>query len=301
MRNGTDVAAGIVERFRRYGWSTPEGEWGAINAETRSELHGILSAGDPRALASYLNKMFQTPLYYGLVSMSDSVDDVLQQVLWRLALWTYFTPERNDEVLAAPKVGSPFVVDVNGVPIAIDTPRFDLYAQRIAALSPGTVLELGGGYGGVALQASRRCDAQWVLCDIPETLYLAWYWLSYAADRHIAWWDEDPGADIVLLPQTELEASGCRPDVVFAAHTLSGLPAPEIARYMAWLDKSGARYFYHDDATEDSGPGVWMADRFKETLLADFHVPDSYELVRSDRIPWAGPCDRFQEALYAKR
>lgn len=296
------VARGILGRYARYGWTQPGGEWGHINAEPRQEFKATLDSGHPEHVAAYLNKLFCTPLYFGLVSLGDDIDKTLPtQVVWRLAIWAHLTGSRDVRALAAPLVGTPIVVQFGDVHVQVDTPRFDIYAQRIAALQPATVLEFGGGYGGVARQTVRRCAARWFLVDIPETLYVAWYWLAGATDRRIAWWDDDPTADIVLLPHSELETSGVQPDTVVAFHTLSGLPPSEIARYMAWLEGSGARHFYHDDAVEPTPEGVWLSNRFAETLAQDFGVPACYELVRAERIPWAGLNDRFREALYAKR
>jgi len=162
------------------------------------------------------------------------------------------------------------------------------------------VLEIGGGYGGTALQVLRtEPTTRIVLCDLPETLYMAWYWLSRATDKTIAWWGEDPHADIVLLPSDELESCTEPVDLVFSAHSLSGMGTEPLARYMGWLEGSRAKYFYHDDVVERR-TGVWLTDQFPEILASEFNVPPCYRVAWIERTPWSGLTDRFCEFFYER-
>ncbi len=297
----------IIDRHRRYGWSEPVGEWGVIQASYRTEMRAALDARDTTALEGVLSEMFRGSLAYGLTSVPEDVENTLpMQVTWRLALWAKVTDDQNVERLRAPTVGSPLVIGATPlggakpVPVMPDAMRFDCYARRIWNGMPigGTVLEIGSGYGGVALQLLRRPGRMKVLlCDIPETLYLAHYWLAHSTPRKIAWWDDDPDADVVLIPNFDLSCCGAAPDLVFSAHSLSGMDRETIDRYMVWLEQSGARYFYHDDAVEKV-EGVWMTSMFPEIL--DIKPPDCYREVWREHTPWMGLGDRFCEVFYER-
>ena len=80
------------------------------------------------------------------------------------------------------------------------------------------VLEIGVGYGGMARQLLQYCDdIQIVLCDLPETLYIAWHWLTQVTDRTIGWLGDD--TDVVLLAAQELGD---------AVHALEPAQRPEV-------------------------------------------------------------------------
>ena len=310
MRHGAaltrTVVAGIFARYRRYGWTATVGEWGALQSVGRETLHRALASGSHAQLRAILDQMFRGELAFGLASLPDDLAKSFPvQMAWRVALWAKMTDSLDVQRLAASAVGNPpviFITDGAGgtAPIAADTPRFDHYASRIAQALPhgGTVFEIGGGYGGTALQLLRRAPAiRVVLCDIPETLYLAGYWLAHATDRTVAWYDENPEADVVLLPAAAL-AEWTRPtDLVFASHTLSGLAPDILAHYMAWLGTSGARYFYHDDSTGIVA-GAWLTDTFPETLAVAISPPAPFALAWTETIPWLGLNDRFREFFY---
>jgi hypothetical protein len=294
--------SGIMARYQRYGWSPAVGEWGAIQANHRADLHAVLQAGDVNGLRDLLKQMFRGPLAHGLVSMPASPEAFPSHVNWRMGLWAMASRARDARVLAATEVGNPPVVYVgNGagdpVPVMPDTPRYDVYARRIAEHGPRCVLELGCGYGGAALQMFRHGIPRVVLCDLPETLYLAGYWLAGHGYR-VAWADEaDAEADVILLPLAEQEAfTGF--DLVFSAHSLSGIPREASAAHLDWLTRSGARWFYHDDAVERVG-GVWMTDTFPE-VLADAIVPQGFRELWRTRTPWGGLSDRFEERFYER-
>jgi len=294
------VATGIIERYKRYGWSTPPGEWGHTQSQFRREYHAILERGAVDALDLMLANMFQTNACLGLVSItSTDVDAFLAAVTDSVQLWMQWTDGRNADLprLAAPNVGNPSVLNVLGTLVMVDTPRHDHYARQIVGLLPkgGTVLEIGGGYGGAALQILRSSgNIQVVICDIPETLYLAWYWL-HSAGVNVAWYDEDPNADVLLLPAQELGAWDRTPDLVFAAHSLSEFTAPVTERYMEWIRKVKPRYFYHDNALVTG-----HVCGFEEVLCADMVPGPPHREVYRAPTPWPNTTGRYWEFLYER-
>jgi hypothetical protein len=124
MKTAIDIAAGVLQRYRRYGWTQPAGEWGAIQTEVRAELRQLLEDGNAHNLAVYLAHMFQTPLYYGLVSMTGDLDDLPTQLTQRLALWTMLTENRDTTPLRASNAGSALAIQVGDVAMMYVTPSY---------------------------------------------------------------------------------------------------------------------------------------------------------------------------------
>ncbi|MBV8895235.1 MAG: hypothetical protein JO051_01900, partial [Acidobacteriaceae bacterium] len=84
----------------------------------------------------------------------------LSDALHRLDLWRAWTKGRFPvDVLASPAIGNPYGVWVDGVFIRIAADYQHFYAREIADLlgppTGGTVLEIGGGFGGMAYYLLR--------------------------------------------------------------------------------------------------------------------------------------------------
>ena len=299
------VASGILSRYRRYGWSDPAGEWGLVQSEGRTNLRAAMEAGDVAVLAALLADDF-FGLCGGIGSNAEVTPDVVERVLesWAVSVsrWADLATRGTVDV---GDVLAPVLHDC--IVASLDTPRHDHYAVQIMRYLPdgGTLLEIGGGYGGVARQLYARGSAvRVVLCDLPETLYLAWYYLSETTGLRIAWWDDDLSADLVLVPDFDLRAWGGRPDMVFAAHSLSEMP-PDVARgYMTWANEQGARYIYSDNAawTTPSPPGGKpnLCERFPEVLMGDLVPPGPYAERWRRQVGWDLPETRYIEAFYER-
>lgn len=295
------TAADVIARYRRYGWSQPEGEWGAIQEHTRRDFRAALENGDEPLVDAFLRTMFQGPLCMGLVTfdwrrLPQDNKAFKGGIARALQIWG----GEDVRILDAPRVGAPACMDMDGTLIMYDTPRHDHYARRIVSLEPKTVLEIGGGYGGTALQILRRApDTRIVLVDLPETLYAAWYWLSNAGIK-VDWFDGNGDAQVILAPPWEPQLH-CTPDVVFAAHSLSEMPSGVCADYMALItDLWRPRYFYHDGASQlppSDGREPATADLYPETMNV---VPAGYRLVTTDKLDWPGTGNRYTEYLYER-
>ena len=317
------IAAGILERYKRYGWSEPPGEWGHLHSEQRKSYHDILEAGDEAVLQALLGGMFQSDAVVGLVgfnidmlrclNMPSSPDDFETAFSTFtetcLTIWAAYIDGMTTDFarLHAPQLGLAMVAEMpDGIQIMPDTPRHDHYAQRIIKLLPdgGTVFEIGGGYGGVALQLLRASDnIRVVLCDLPETLYLAWWWLSNATDRTVAWYDDDPSADVLLVPAQERDTWHGSPDLVFAAHSLSEMTLPVVESYMGWVRQMLPRYFYIDQArmmTAEKDDVQLTAAEWPEVLTDDMVPGPPYREVYRAPTIWPVTGSRYWEFLFER-
>lgn len=292
----------IRERYQRYGWSLPPGEWGHIQNGPRRELHTALDAGDTTALDEIFGSMFTHHVCVGLVSAGCDIsrEKLTDWFRANIQLWSLYSDSTDLSILDAPDIGNPTLAYVDGSSVMPDTPRHDHYAQRILALKPKTVLELGGGFGGLALQIMRRSDdTRVIICDLPETLYLAWYWLSRATDRTVGWYGEGD-ADITLLPAQNIDTLEGKIDVVFSSHSLSEMDAATVARYIGFVE-ARARYFYHDNAHKRlNASGAYASEAFPE-VLATSMVPKGFREVYRAPTSWAGSGERYWEFLYERK
>lgn len=295
-----DIATGIIERYRRYGRSEPGGEWGFLYNTAWTEFHELLEAGDAEALDRALSSRFFT-LCGGIASQVVPDQPTVRRMI---GIWGAMTAD-----FPSPNCGSysidPLSPAMDGKVVAtMDTPRHDHYAVQILRyLSPGDVLlEIGGGYGGTTLQLlSRSVGIQVVLCDLPETLYLAWFYLTATSDRPVSWWDDKPMADVVLVPDFELGSWDGRPRMVFSAHSLSEMPAEVVADYLAWISRAGVQYFYTDNAAfVGTGPGSLLCESFPEVLMSDLVPPGPYVERWRRQIPWDTEVTRYMEAFYER-
>lgn len=314
------TAADIIAAHRRYGRSAPLGEWGAIQDGPRAGLLALLDAGDEAGLAAYLAQMFRTPAMAGLVTLDwrlvrDDTAALHRDMQTALKLWLQTSPNTSEDLrtLAAPTLyGEPFTVRVLDLDVMVDTPRHDYYARRVHELvQGGVVVEIGAGYGGFACQLLRAHPKQYrvVLVDLPETLYLAASWLARALPSHqLAWYSDDPDADIVLVPAQEMWQYAVRPQLVFSSHSLSEM-APGVAMdYVRWLGHSRAMWFYHDNAEQvgsATSPGPNGLDgttcaAFPEVTNRNL-VPDlNYREHLCGPLHWPNTGCRYREHLYER-
>jgi hypothetical protein len=320
------VAERIVEKHERYGWSEPEGEWGLIQEESRREMHAALSDGDVKHLDFMLNKMFGCSVTAGLISRDFSGVDVnwgyAPAVEKNITVWArYLHPHCELTNLETPDIGTPPKAEVAGIKAMIDTPRHDRYAAWLSNLTPdnGHVLIIGGGYGGTVRQLLHRRPDVWVtVIDLPETLYLAWYWLD-GCGLDVDWWGHRPRAETVrewmdgddvrveLLPVQDLDDGWPQcVDVIFGAHCFSEMPHDVVADYMSRIRDSGARYFAHSSAhaidirvvaeTKNDHESRVMFPETPSDLINP--GPPYRELMRAPAPFWQNSGSRYWEFLY---
>jgi len=304
----SDVAAGIIERFRRYGWSTPEGEWGALYSDHRGALRDALESGDVAALDDLLAGSF-FDMCGGLLSTQELVADHIRGILETWAVSTAPLANLTSRPSSPVARGDASMLPIrwgNRVVNTLDAPRHDHYAVQIMRYLPsgGTMMEVGCGIGGVARQLwARKAPVRVVLCDMPETLYLTWYYLSAITDLRVGWWDDDGPLDVVLLPDSCLHQWTGRPDLILAAHSLSEMPMDVARGYLSWADEHGVRYIYSDNAawvTPSPEGKVNSCVSFPEVLLADLVPPGPYAERWRRQIPWDLPKTRYVEVFYER-
>src|SRR5215469_8212120 len=107
---------------------------------------------------------------------------------------------------------------------------------------PSTVVEIGGGFGGMAYFLLRdRQPLTYFDFDLPECIALASYFLlkAFPSLTFLLYGEEEmtpkevASADVVLMPLFEISKMQPRSvDVTFSSHAISALPSEFIAHYL---------------------------------------------------------------------
>lgn len=293
------------------------GEWRWINEHRRSAYLDALEREDAPTLAKLFANLFRTEASHGVVSSDmnaflsgDGQVALESQILRDIDTWREFTDHQGDDLSALnmPQVGNPYGVKIGETLIGTDTPRHDYFAFRLARLAAKhsivrpCILEIGGGYGGLCLQLTRRLqDMCYIDCDLPEGLYATYYFLRRATSKRIAWvlgeaFPDHASADIFLVPAPRASIISGRVDMVFNANSLSEMAAETVAGYMALIHRLRPRYFLHQNSNILLFPD---SPRHVEVLATDFPIDRSlYVEVYRAISPWQGAGGRYREFLY---
>jgi hypothetical protein len=147
--------------------------------------------------------------------------------------------------LEGPDVGNPFGVVIDGILVRAGAAFQHYSAHRIArclGAEAGTVVEVGGGYGGMAYYLLRdRAKTTYVNFDVPESLALASYYLlkSFPHLRVLLYGESELTAatltrfDIVMMPLFAMESLPAgSADVVFSSHAMSDISREAMSTYL---------------------------------------------------------------------
>lgn len=278
--------------------TTADGEWGWINQNKKTDYLHALDSGNTEKLAHILSNFFREDAAFGIYS---NYGETMQLDLEKdVGIWKEFTEQTDLSILETPDVGNPYDISVGGVRIAPDQPRHDYFACKIKTLAPDSMLEIGGGYGGLALQIMRRMKVSYVNIDLPETLYIMYYFLSKAG-YDVQWAiDSLPEAQIVLVPTDRKQLVTGKYDLVFNSNSLSEMGRPTVESYFDSINTVWQPiYLLHQNSNVLLFPD---SVRHIEVLSKDFPI-DKTKYIEIYRAisPWQGAGGRYREFLYKQR
>jgi len=178
----------------------------------------------------------------------------LVDALYRLDYWASETQDRfSPRDLAGPGIGNPFGLLHEGTLIETGAEyRHYCARQVIGALNPeepSTVVEIGGGFGGMAFYLLRdRPGTAYIGVDIPESLALAaFYLMSAFPDLIFRLFGESARgpADITLLPAFELPSLRAHSaGMIFSSHTIAQLSPSARSEYWKQIARISLRFLY---------------------------------------------------------
>ncbi len=251
--------------YRATGW------WQQIRHRSLAPVRQALLQNDIAALSGMYRNFFRDPCSTGLTSVpygmtrayfGGKMTDLhrriyLADTLYRLDYWKRETGGRfHLRDLAVPRIGNPFGVCLDGTLVSARSEFQHHCADRVISLlpsRPSTVIEIGGGYGGMAYYLlrdqpkTRYCDF-----DVPESTAIATYYLMKAfPQKRFLLFGEAPldgqaiaHADVVLMPLFCLERlQAATVDVTFSSHAMTDIAAPELALYLETIHRVTLNHF----------------------------------------------------------
>jgi hypothetical protein len=191
--------------------------------------------------------------------------------------------------LACPEVGNPFGVLIEGILIEAGSPYRHYCADRVDGLlssDANTVVELGGGFGGMAYYLLRdRPGTRYIGFDVPETIALSSYYLLKAFPhlKFLLYGEADATtqaitqADVTLLPLFELEKMTARSVVVtFSSHSFADVRPEFVLDYLNNIARITRRHLLCIGVDRGEGPfarliGKHPSFRISERRSSEWH------------------------------
>jgi hypothetical protein len=255
-------------------------EWLPIYSAYMGSAITTLSDGSLGEILAMYSNFFRHPCSTGLhglhfsmveryMSGEPSPEDkkaYLENIAAYARLFLLNCQNRSPAVLARPSVGNPYgyeIIEPSGVRHFISpcSEYHYYYADRIQMLlessRAGRVLELGGGFGGMASYLLRDYQLNLYLAfDLPENVALQSYFLmTLFPNKRFGLYGEfdvqnlaeaSKQFDVLLLPNYAIE--NVPEDFVslsYNSYSLAEMSLDSISRYLELIAKVTSRYIYH--------------------------------------------------------
>jgi hypothetical protein len=276
-----------------YPGSSPSGQWGRLIARSHGDLIRALEGDDLAVLATTLERMFAARTTTGL-SMGGELGYLLDSSgrdfyvdwwidgLYCLASYLELLPETMDTAqspitsvaafaalhravverlglgLDFPAVCSAWGIEFQGV-LTPRTAWRHLHAahamlNETASLGAPRIVEVGGGFGGVAywIQRLRPDTVEYAMYDFPIVNAIAGYFLLRALPARLVVLNgepTEPGApQIAVLPNWRIfQEPDCGADIAFNQDSLPEMPREAALRYLEVFDRIVRVGFYSEN------------------------------------------------------
>jgi hypothetical protein len=155
-----------------------------------------------------------------------------------------------------PDVGAAYGVVVGGRLMTSETPDQIYAAARLRdvirayvppADAPPRIVEIGGGYGGMAYWLLRMVDARYVIVDLPVVGVIQGYFLSQALGHDDVALHGEPPAQVTIVPDHAVASVQVPFDVLANKDSLPEIPAAAAAGYLRWAASACSGVFYSNN------------------------------------------------------
>jgi putative sugar O-methyltransferase len=288
-------------------------EWVSIYTHYMNEIIQALTTRSIDKVKSIYNNFFREycsvglhglpvdmPKHYFSGDITDTYKTLfLNDFLHRLELWNT-TIGKSFEInsLESPDIGNPYGMYVADKFIKTGSDYLHYYATMISRILRGNdrkiVLELGGGYGGMAFYLIRdNKDITYLDFDLPENLALtSFYLMSAFPDKRIALYGEvDLSSvtikeyDIILMPNFEIsKIKNDTIDLIFNSYSLAEMSREAVSNYIDNFNRIANKFIFHINHTRST---VIKSDDFnidlnKFELL--YRAPALWNLARNKEM-----------------
>lgn len=306
-----DDLASILEKGRVL-FGKSDGEWKYLDEHKRGIYIASIRRPQAVSLPALFSNMFRNDATYGVVSPSYAEVDqaaVKDQILLDLDTCYEFTHLSEIGPLLFEKgLGNPFGLLIDGKVLAPDSARHYYFAEKLVALAAGTttkrIIEIGGGYGGLALMLRRlHHSAPYVIVDLFETCLLQYYFLKKAGLKVAFVLDpaEAPEPDAIAIVPTDISdaflSTLTDTGIVFNSRSFSEMSRGTVEHYFALIqNRLKPACIYLENSNFLLFPD---SVRHVEVLASEFPIdPQKYGLVQMNVSPFLGGSGRYREFLY---
>ena len=248
-------------------------EWMPIYNQYQQENISALMLGDINKLKKMYENLFREKLSVGLHGMhfemvekymaqgSNPNETDLQAYLnYSVQYANNFIINCKDvpiKKLERPPIGNPYAYKLDDIEIYPCAEYHYYYSRKIGTLinkieSP-VVLELGGGFGGMAYYLMRDYpEVKYIGVDLPENAALqAYYLMSYFPDLKIKLWEEDDSSEnddynIMIMPNYAIEkVKENKVTLSYNSYSLAEMGEDAVNNYVNNICRITSKYFLH--------------------------------------------------------
>jgi hypothetical protein len=248
-------------------------EWLPIYSDYMGPVINAHQASDFSTLKKMYENFFRESLSTGLhgidfdmvdkfmnplkIPKKEDIDSYIRAISLYLNNFFLNCRDTKIECLARPPVGNPYGYRLEGFDIFPCAEYHFYYAKKIGPLLGGyqspIVLELGGGFGGMAYYLMRDFkNIKYIGVDLPENAALqAYYLISHFPDLKIKLFGEDPQVigddyDIYILPNYAIESLDTNSvNLSFNSYSLAEMGLDAINNYINILCRVTKDFILH--------------------------------------------------------
>lgn len=279
--------------------------WSPIYDAHMKEITSALSNNDVNEVAKIYGNFFREPCSWGLHGLPVDMKSAyfsgnlteenfklyIADSVHRIDLWAKTIgkscPIRD---LKTPIIGNPYGYYIDGEFIRSGVDYQHYYATMIKRLTKSKshqfILELGGGFGGLADFLIRDTkNLTYIDVDLPENMALtAFYLLSAYPDKNIALFGEIDhitsdlsNFDAVILPNFAIQdLKDNSIDLSFNSYSLAEMPLITVNNYINHFSRITTKFIYHVNHT-----------KFSTVKADDFEIDlEKFELISRAPALW---------------
>lgn len=293
------------------------GEWDWLQKNKQSNFINALKKRDVEEIKNYFSNMFRNEVTYGYLSPSytDVLDQEMQvssDILCNVDACFEFTDLAREKTIGTPPIfGNPYGLKIEDKVILPDTPRHFYYAYKVSqileSISEPTIVEIGGGYGGMCAQLSKRYEGvskcTIINIDLLPGLLASFYFLKVQGlPVNLVKNNNDFQKDVInLVPAGNLkflDSIKSQLDLVFNSRSLCEMAIETNREYLNFINESASKYFYHENSNFLLFPD---SNRHIEILAEDFPIDkEIFALKHMSLTPFTGGDGRYREYLYKR-
>ena len=304
-----------------------KGEWEGIIARSFSEFDAAIKNNNTDQIRMLLQDFARTKLSMGL-SLVGSLPTNFQEKVQLLNsynltfdTWKTMTNSSLDQISVPFAAGNPIGIEHGPAAILVPSFRHNYYAEKISSLLADKpeplILEIGGGYGGVAMQLMKNTKnkCKIISVDLPELCAVSAYALMQACpEKNVLLYGETDfsteainKADVIIIPPFAIEELRDNSvSLVFNAHSFTEMGYSTVKNYLYEIDRICSKYLLHENhernttyltlqGTENQFVNMNSAEfePCKKNWKKTYRKPE----VIQNCLPWAG---EYFEYLFTK-